>query len=297
MTVSTEARARPPVLFLAGVGLTASVALRSIAALEPHFRVLAAPDARPPDRTPQAARDRVPDLAPSWGQIEHEPAGAGASAALLSLTSAEDAVALLDRARAPDAHVVGLSYGASIAQEVAIRHPDRVRSLVLCSSTAGGSRYVAPEPAIRRFLRRLADLPPEEGLWATVPYLYAEATYRGHAPMIGEDIARRLLRPLDPRAHRREHAVARAHDASARLQRITAPTLVVHGERDRILPLANGRLLAAGISGARLIALPDAAHALPTDVPGVSGELVSFLLAHSPPAAPAATRTAPAARA
>jgi len=272
MTVGapTDARAAPPVLLLTGVGLTAAAALRPKAALEAHFEVLGLPN---------AARSEV---------------AAGQS----SVASTEDAVLLLDRANAAEAHVIGLSYGALIAQELAIRHPERVRSLVLGSSTAGGRRYVAPERVIRQFLRRLLDLPTEEGLWATVPYLYAETTYRRHAPLIGEDIARRLSWPLDPRSYRRQHAVARAHDAGARLAQITAPTLVMHGEQDRILPLANGRLLADAIKGARFIALPDGAHAFPTDVPGATGEVVSFLLAHSPlPTGPAATRTAPAGRA
>ena len=138
---------------------------------------------------------------------------------------------LLDAAGAEQAHVVGLSFGGAIAQEIAIPHPQRIRSLVLASSTAGGERYVPADRAIRDFLGRLAELPAEEGLWASVPYLYATTTYRRHAPLIGEDIAHRLTRPLDPRSYDRQHAAARAHDAGARLAEIAAPTLVLHGER------------------------------------------------------------------
>ncbi len=260
-----DARARPPVLLLTGVGLTAAVGLRAVARLEAHLRVLSAP---------------------------------------LGVPTAEDAVALLDAAGVEQAHVVGFSFGGAIAQEIAIRHAERVRSLVLGSSTAGGKLYVSPERPIRQFLRRLSDLPPEEGLWATVPYLYAETTYRRHAPRIGEDIARRLRRPLDPRSYRAQYSIARAHDTSPRLAAIAAPTLVMHGEKDRILPLDNGRLLAGDIPGAQFIGLQNAAHAFPSDVPEAGRELVRFLLAHSRrqarPAASqhrAATRTARAGRA
>ena len=266
-----NARAHPPVLFLTGAGLTAAVALRPIAELQAHFHVLGAPL----DAAAEAA--------------------AGDDAAV---TAVDDAMALLDAAGIDQAHVVGLSFGGVLAQEIAIRHPRRVCSLVLAATSAGGELYARPEPGIRQFIRRLSELPAEEGLWAAVPYLYAPATRHHHAPLIGEDIARRLSWPVDPRSYGRQHATARAHDASARLAQITAPTLVIHGEQDRIVPLDNGRRLADGIAGAQFQSLPGGAHAFPTDVPEASRELVNFLRAHSrPPRSGAATRTARAARA
>ena len=196
--------------------------------------------------------------------------------------TAGDALATLNAAGADSAHVVALSFGGAIAQEIAVEHPGRVRSLVLGSTTAGGELYVPPAAEVRAFLGRLNELPAEEGLWASVPYLYATATWRGHARLIGEDIAARLRRPLDPRHYRRQQAAARAHNLAARLVEITAPTLVLHGQQDRILPLDNGRWLAAGIAGAQFMALRGGGHAFPTDVPDAARELVSFLLAHSP---------------
>jgi pimeloyl-ACP methyl ester carboxylesterase len=252
----SEHRGKPTVLLLTGVGLTAAIALRSIDRLTEHFRVLALP---------------------------LDPVGDGAAREDDLPLTVEHALARLDRAGVEQAHVVGLSFGGVIAQELAIRHPRRVRSLVLASSSAGGEQFVAPEPAIRHFLRGLNGLPVEESLWAAVPYLYAATTRRHHAPLIGEDIAQRFRRPLDPRAYRRQYDVARAHDTSARLDRIAAPTLVMHGEQDRVAPLENGRRLAAGISGAHFIPLPGGAHAIPTDVPDAAPKLVSFLLAHSRP--------------
>ena len=241
---------RPPVLVLAGVGLSAAVALRWIAELKAQLHVLG-------------------------------PVGAVARPAERGVPRTEDAIAWLDAAGIDQAHVVGLSFGAAIAQEIAIEYPERLRTLVLGSSTAGGERYVPPEPRVRDFVRRLSELPAEEGLWASVPYLYAARTWRRGAPLIGEDIVQRLRMPLDPGSYDRQLGFARSHDTDARLARINAPTLVVHGEQDRILPLENGRRLADGIAGARFIPLPGAAHAFPTDVPGASRELVSFLVAHS----------------
>jgi 3-oxoadipate enol-lactonase len=247
---SAQARTRATVLVLSGVGLTAAVAHRTIAGLQASFSVL-------------------------------EPHAGQSPKAHIAVPTPEGALASLDAAGAEHAHVVGLSFGASVAQELAIGYPDRIRSLVLGSSTAGGELYTPPEPAVRGFIRRLDELPAEEGLWASVPYLYAAGTCRRHAPLIGEDIVQRLREPLDPRAYRRQRAVARAHDAAARLTEITAPTLVIHGQEDRILPLENGRRLSQAIPGARFMPLPGAAHAFPTDVPEANRELVSFLLEHS----------------
>jgi pimeloyl-ACP methyl ester carboxylesterase len=248
---SAAARTRPSVLFVTGVDLTAAVAFRSIVALQRRFHVL--------------------------GLWLGEESKAGDDA----VPTHASALALLDEHGVEQAHVVGLSFGATVAQEIAIRHPDRVRALVLGSSTSGGELYVAPESPVRGFVDRLGELPAEEGLWASVPYLYDTSTCRRHAPLIGEDIAHRLSGELNPRGYRRQLAVARAHDTAARLAEITAPTLVVHGEGDRILPLENGRRLAAGIAGARFMSLPGAAHAFPTDVPAANQALVSFLVEHS----------------
>jgi len=248
---------RSPVLVLSGVGLTAAVTHRAIRALQSSFSVI-------------------------------QPRG---------VPTPEDALASLDAAGVEQAHVVGVSFGASVAQEIAIRHPARVNALVLGSSTAGGELYAPPEPAVREFVRRLGELPAEEGLWASVPYLYAASTWRRHAPLIGEDIAERLREPLDPQAYRRQLGTARAHDTAARLSGITSPTLVIHGKEDRLLPVENGRRLAKAVAGARFMPLPGGAHAFATDVPSANRELVSFLLEHSPRRGSAARRTGPAARA
>jgi pimeloyl-ACP methyl ester carboxylesterase len=208
------------------------------------------------------------------------------------------AAAMLDAAKVGQAHVIGLSFGGVIAQQLAIRRPDRVRSLVLGSTSGGGALYVPPTPPVRSLLGELEVLPVEEGLWASVPYLYAPVTRRYEARRIGEDIERRLAMPLDARAYRRQRAAGRAHDAEHRLDRIKAPTLVVHGEHDRIVPAENGVRLAGAIADARLALLGGAGHAFPTDVGGAGEEVVSFVRRHSRARrAPAAPCTARAARA
>jgi 3-oxoadipate enol-lactonase len=238
------------VLLVVGVGMAAATELRTLPLLEKDFEVL----------------------------VLRAGHSNGAPAKTLIRRLADDAAALLEDAGIASAHVYGLSFGGMIAQELALGFPERVRSLVLGATSAGGALRVAPDDRTREFLRRRAEMPADEGLWAAVPYSYALATRRRHAQRIGEDIIERLRRPVAPAHHHAQRLAAIEHDASRRLHAIAAPTLVVHGEEDLIVPPANGRALADGVPSARLHLVPGAAHVYPTDAPEVDAEVVRFLL-------------------
>jgi pimeloyl-ACP methyl ester carboxylesterase len=177
---------------------------------------------------------------------------------------AEEAVTMLGAAGVGSAHIYGISFGGIVAQHIAARHPDRVRRLVLAATPAG----VDPDVATRGFLERRAHMPPAEALWATVPYAYALATRRAAADRIGEDVAEALRLPLEL-----DEPAGRA----APLGDIAAPTLVLHGAEDLLVPPANGRALAAAIPGAELVELDGAAHHYATDVLDGDRNVLRFL--------------------
>ena len=106
-----------------------------------------------------------------------------------------------------------------------------------------------PDRETLAFLARRATVPDEEGRWASVPYVYSERTRGSGGQRIGEDFARRRAYRFDPVGYGAQLAAAAAHDAAARLGDIAAPTLVVHGAEDRMVPPANGRALAASDRG------------------------------------------------
>jgi pimeloyl-ACP methyl ester carboxylesterase len=196
---------------------------------------------------------------------------------------AQDAVAVLDAAGEQTAHVYGISLGSLVAQEMALRHRDRVQSLVLGASSAGGFAAYKPPPTsfAQTFLVRAGTMGPEEVEWAAVPYTYAEKTRRLHPERIAADISHRLSSPPAPLSYVHQATAVATHDAYERLNRIAAPTLVVHGEQDVFVPPSNALVLAERIPGAQLRLWPDAGHMYIIDEPKADREIAEFLLRHS----------------
>ncbi len=179
---------------------------------------------------------------------------------------ANDAAALLDALGIASAHVAGASMGGMIAQELAMLHPARVRSLVSIMSSTGAPNLpppapeaaavlLAPPPATRQayidaFCRnwkvlRAGSFPQDE---ARDPTRAATFWDRGHNP---SGVARQLL------------AIMASGDRTARLAGVSAPTLVIHGTPDPLVRIEAGRATAAAIPGAKLLELSTMGHALP----------------------------------
>jgi pimeloyl-ACP methyl ester carboxylesterase len=195
---------------------------------------------------------------------------------------ADDAIAVLNAAGEDRAHIYGISLGGMVAQEVVLRYPRRVGALVLGGTTAGGPGTILARPEPLSFFVRAGSMAPEEAEWAAAPYNYSERTRRLHGEWIAEDIAHRLGHPTDALAYMHQVAAASAHNSMGRLCNITAPTLVVHGADDAVIPASNGRLLAQAIPGAHLQVWPDAGHLYTTDEPRADKSIAEFLLRHTP---------------
>jgi pimeloyl-ACP methyl ester carboxylesterase len=229
----------------------------------------------------------MPVLARSFRVIAFDHRDTGASSRVpwpYSVAQmAGDAVAVLDAARERRAHVYGISLGSLVAQEMALRHPDRVHALVLGASSAGGFAAYKPSPTsfAQTFLMRAGSMGPEEAEWAAVPYTYAERTRRFHAERIATDIAHRLSSPPEPLGYMHQAGAVASHDAYERLNQMTAPTLVVHGEQDVFVPPANALVLAEKIPGAQRRLWPNAGHMYTIDEPEADQEIARFLVRHS----------------
>src|SRR6266576_1577816 len=189
---------------------------------------------------------------------------------------ASDAAAVLDAAGIESAHVYGVSMGGMIAQEFALQYPERVRSLILGCTAAGGPQAVKAEPEVTQLLMSRGNLTPEEAAEATVPFIYDTATLR---EPIDEDLAMRKDWFPRPEAYLAQLQGILSWEAYSRLSQISVPTLVIHGESDRLVPAGNGKLIAERIPGAKLVLLPHASHLYSTDQTQAAHEAVLEFLA------------------
>ncbi len=179
---------------------------------------------------------------------------------------AEDTIGLMDALGIKSAHVVGMSMGGMIAQEIAISFPQRVRSLTSIMSTSGNPRLpwptreamatlMAPQPRSREeFLERFAKT------WKILrvgSFPEDEALDRSRAE-------RTFERGLNPAGVGRQfRAVLASGSRKERLHAVKAPTLVIHGTVDPLVHPAGGKDTAASISGAKLLMIEGMGHALP----------------------------------
>jgi pimeloyl-ACP methyl ester carboxylesterase len=182
------------------------------------------------------------------------------------LDMADDAAALLRELQLAPAHVIGASMGGMIAQTLAVRHPESVRSLTSIMSNTGSLR--SGQPALRMYSVFLRRAPRErEAFIAHMEGVFAAIGSRG-LPRDDDDIraiaASSYDRDHDPEsAGRQLAAIIAAGDRTAELRRITAPTLVIHGGADRLVSPSGGRATARAIAAAKLLIVPGMGHDLP----------------------------------
>src|SRR5467141_4418595 len=207
-----------------------------------------------------------PVLANSYRTIALDNRGVGQSDVPPGIYSialmASDAAAVMDAAGVESAHVFGISMGGMIAQEFALQYPKRVRSLILGCTASGGPHAVKAEPEVSQLLMSRGNLSPAEAAEASVPFIYDSATSR---ELIDEDLAMRRDWFPRPEAYMAQLQGILSWEAYNRLPQISAPTLVIHGESDRLVPTGNGKLIAERIPGAKLVLLPHASHIYSTD--------------------------------
>lgn len=291
--------AAPPVLLIQGLGMPAAMwpdeFMETLVA--EGFRVIAF-DNRDSGASSRLADAGVPDIPRCLTRaLLRLPV-----AAPYTLDDmASDAIAVLDAAQVPSAHVVGVSMGGMIAQVLAARHPQRVRSLTSIMSTTGN-----PHPAVafgklkalRALLRRPPREPTLEQAIAHLEHVFGVIGSPGFRQdpqarrALFERAARRGIYP--PGTARQLAAIMASGDRRGMLRTITAPTLVIHGADDPLVRVAGGRDTARNIRGARLKIVPGMGHDFPPQLlRGVAVMIAEHCRASFSAAAATPSRTAP----
>ncbi len=191
---------------------------------------------------------------------------------------AGDAAGVLAELGLDAAHVMGISMGGMIAQELALSEPERVRGLVLGCTYAGGEGSALADQSVIETLAgpmlsgdRDAAIRAGWSVNVSEPYAADEAAFARFKQTA-------LEHPAPVAVIMRQFQAVGGHDTSGRLAQIGAPTLVIHGTADRMLPVANARLIAAAIPGARLELLDGVGHMFWWERPERSAELVHDFL-------------------
>ena len=191
---------------------------------------------------------------------------------------ADDTATLMDHVGFAAAHIIGVSMGGTIAQELALRHEQKVRSLVLGCTTAGGSKAIRIGGNAFAAAYSTQPMSAEERGRALAEAAFTRSYVAQHPEIVSAMVEARRRRPLDPNALERRMKAVLRHDAYERLSQISCPTLVITGREDALISWENSRILAERIPGAQLVVLEAAGHCFWLEQPAQANKAITDFL-------------------
>ena len=224
-------------------------------------------------------------LAPSYQVLTFDQRGSGLSEkpdmpysiAML----ADDTAALMDHLKISSAHIIGVSMGGMIAQEFALRHPQKVRALVLGCTTPGGPKSVRLGGDALTNAYSPKPMTAEERGKALAEAAFTKGYLAKHPEVVASMIESRRNRPIDSAAFPHRMKAAMEHDTFDRLGEIRCPTLVITGKDDALISWENSRLLAQHIKGAEELILEPAGHCFWLEQPEASKDAIAGFLSRN----------------
>jgi 3-oxoadipate enol-lactonase len=187
---------------------------------------------------------------------------------------AADTAGLLDALEIESAHVLGISMGGMIAQELALAHPEKLRSLTLGCTYCGGEGSRLMDPADFQGLVEAMGSGDAQRVFRAMYELNLSPGFRAEESNYADFTAMAEALPAARETIGLQVQAIMAHDTSSRLPGVIAPTLVIHGTADRVLGYPNGPLIAGLIPGAQLEAFEDVGHMFWWEQPERTAELV-----------------------
>ncbi len=237
---------------------------------------------------------QVPEFSKHYRTIVFDNRGVGRSSKppgpYTTAQMADDTNGLLDALGVARAHVVGVSMGGMIAQELALRHPQRVGGLVLACT------YAEPNPDVERHRESLLAqfggrvgpsgqieidpqaIDPMQFFQALLPLSFNPEFIERELPKLIDVFSSALQYGFSMEGILGQVAAVQTHRTTDRLHRIQSPTLVITGDADRLVPPASSEILARHIPNARLVKVPGGSHGFNFETPDVfNREVLAFL--------------------
>jgi pimeloyl-ACP methyl ester carboxylesterase len=207
---------------------------------------------------------QVPAFAKKFRAITFDPRGISRSTApdepVTIRTIADDAAELLRALSIESAHILGASFGGFVAQEFALSYPRMTRSLLLCCTSFGGPRHVAPSVETLQALASTKGLNTQERVRENLLLAFSPWFIERHREEVEQVIELRAQNFVPEHAYLHQLQAALAFNTEERVSQVKAPTLVLTGDADTIVPPENSRNLAALIPHARLVLIAGGSH-------------------------------------
>ncbi len=192
---------------------------------------------------------------------------------------AADALGLMDALNISQAHILGHSMGGMIAQELALKFPERVKKLVLCSTSCGGSKAEPSSPETQKILTKLSFKGHTRRLVdEAMPHIFTKKFMDENPEFIEKKIDDLLIIPTGPTTFKAQMGSWMRYNSYRKLKEMNIPTLIIHGKQDILVPPSNGDLLATKIPNAEIVYFDSNAHMIHTEEPDKFDEvLLKFL--------------------
>ncbi len=172
---------------------------------------------------------------------------------------ADDTVGLMDALNIEKAHVLGISMGGMIAQEIVLNYPERVAKLVLGSTHCGGRKSIPSSPEVIEKMGK-PGMTPEDGAELMISFAFTEDFIKNNPDLIERTRQAILNEPMPEFSYQRQLVAVMKFNAGRRLTKVNTPTLIIHGKKDVLVPTQNAEVLAKLIPGARILLLDNTAH-------------------------------------
>jgi 3-oxoadipate enol-lactonase len=225
---------------------------------------------------------QIPAFAERFRTVVFDPRGVARSpvgdAPFSMRDLAEDLAALLEELKIEKAHVLGASFGGFVAQEFALAHAGRTRSLVLCCTSYGGTGHVPPAPETLAAIASTKGLNTAERVRENLLLAFSPRFAEEQPAEVERVIRLRAESDVPESVYLRQLQAAVAFDAAPRVGRISVPTLVITGDADRIVPHQNSLNLAPAIPGAGLKVIDGGSHAFFIEqADEFNGSIINFI--------------------